>query len=58
MEKLYCVHCRQTYSVTPEAIRLVQQSGKRLVKDGETYRFEEGCFFKTLTLLKRTRSNK
>jgi hypothetical protein len=53
MEQLYCVHCKKTYRVDTEAIRLMQHSGKRIVKDAQAYRFEEGCFFKTLAALKR-----
>ena len=54
MEKLYCVHCKRTYDVEPASIRLMQANGKRVSKEAGTYRFEHGCFFKELVLLKRS----
>jgi hypothetical protein len=56
MENLYCVHCDKSYRVRPEDILLVQQNSPALEKKGEQYRFTAGCFFKTLTALKRDRT--
>jgi len=53
MEKLYCTHCDKTYSVRPEDIRLMLAHQKPVLRDKEGYRFEDGCFFKVLTALKR-----
>jgi len=53
MEKLYCAHCDKTYSVKREAIRLMEERGKKIEKVAGTYRFEGGCFFKELVLIRR-----
>jgi len=53
MEKLYCVHCGKTYSVKSEAIRLMEENGKKIEKYAGSYRFEGGCFFKELVLIRR-----
>ncbi|MHC3994769.1 hypothetical protein ACXWTF_08050 [Thiomicrolovo sp. ZZH C-3] len=53
MENLYCVHCDKNYRVRPEDIRLVRQHNDGLEKRETHYRFTGGCFFKTLTALKR-----
>ena len=53
MEKLYCTRCDKTYSVKTEDIRRMQADGRTLRKEGNRFRFESGCFFKELTLLKR-----
>ncbi|WP_345969246.1 MULTISPECIES: hypothetical protein [Sulfurimonas] len=58
METLYCEHCAKSYRVRPEDIRLVLRHGRGLEKKETEYRFTQGCFFKTLTALKREHSRR
>ena len=53
MEKLFCAHCKKTYSVEEKDIRLVAENGKNVVMEAGTFRFEQGCFFKALAAFKR-----
>jgi len=53
METLYCTHCDKSYAVEAEAIRLMQSHGKKVIRVPAGYRYEAGCFFKELALLKR-----
>jgi hypothetical protein len=54
MEQLYCTHCGKTFRVKADDIRRMRAHGQKVHKPSpDTYRFEDGCFFKALALLKR-----
>lgn len=53
METLYCSHCKQTFRVRREDIELMRAHAQAVPKEKERYRYDEGCFFKALTALKR-----
>lgn len=55
---LYCTHCEKQYRVSKDAIALMMAHSTTLRETAEGYRYDEGCFFKTLANLKREQSRR
>jgi len=55
---LYCIQCDKTYSVKKEDLTLMMPLFQKSISlhQGQ-YRFDGGCFFKELAILKRQNQN-
>lgn len=51
--KLFCYQCDKTYEIDIENINYMQEhKNDAITVVGESYHFNDGCFFKTLNQLK------
>ncbi len=56
---LYCKQCQKSYDIRKTDVDLMFSiESKHLIRVEDGYRFQNGCFFKTLTKYRRTRSKR
>lgn len=52
---LFCMHCQKHYRVDLENIKLMQKHDAENIRyTNNTYYYDNGCFFKELTKLKKS----
>ena len=55
LSRLFCTHCQKHYKVDFENVKLMQEHKAQNVRyANNTYYYDNGCFFKELTKLKKS----